>query len=46
MINWEYLSVEIFNNDTPDEWRYIIIHNVYNKLYDDVDVVNFELFID
>ena len=42
MTNWECLSVEIFNNDTPDDIS--VIHNVYNKPYD--TVVNFELFID
>ena len=39
MTNWECLSVEIFNNDTPDDIIIQIIHNVYNKPYD--TVVNF-----
>ena len=42
MTNWERLSVEIFDSDTPDEIS--VIHNVYNKTYD--TVVNFELVVD
>ena len=42
MTNWECLSVEIFNNTTPHDKT--IIHNIYNKPYDNVE--KFELFIE
>ena len=38
MTNWECLSVEIFDNDTPDD-----ISAIYNKPYD--GLVTFELFL-
>ena len=42
MTNWECLSVEIFNNDSPDDIS--VIHNMYNKPCE--SVVNHQLFID